>query len=127
MARTESGVSPEVLPSKARAGFVAHLRERGAAAALALERAVEIVKNMEGAKVSGFVFPGQRPGRPLSIMPLEMMLRRMVVDATTHDFRSSFHDWAGNETLFPREVAEHALAHVIGDKATGVRHAGPAV
>jgi hypothetical protein len=32
-------------------------------------------------------------------------------------FRSSFRDWAGNETQFPRELAEHALAHVIGDKA----------
>jgi hypothetical protein len=32
-------------------------------------------------------------------------------------FRSSFRDWVGNETHFPREVAEHALAHVIGDKA----------
>jgi integrase len=34
-----------------------------------------------------------------------------------HGFRSSFRDWAGNETHFPRELAEHALAHVIGDKA----------
>jgi hypothetical protein len=32
-------------------------------------------------------------------------------------FRSSFRDWEGNETHFPREIAEHALAHVIGDKA----------
>jgi hypothetical protein len=32
-------------------------------------------------------------------------------------FRSAFRDWAGNETDFPRELAEHALAHVIGDKA----------
>ena len=36
--------------------------------------------------------------------------RRMVSEA-------SFRDWAGNETHFPRELAEHALAHVIGDKA----------
>ncbi len=36
---------------------------------------------------------------------------------TAHGFRSSFRDWAGNETHFPRELAEHALAHVIGDKA----------
>ena len=36
---------------------------------------------------------------------------------TAHGFRSSFRDWAGNETTFPRELAEHALAHVIRDKA----------
>jgi integrase len=34
-----------------------------------------------------------------------------------HGFRSSFRDWAGNVTSFPREVIETALAHVIGDKA----------
>jgi len=36
---------------------------------------------------------------------------------TVHGFRSAFRDWAGNETHFAREVAEAALAHVIGDKA----------
>jgi hypothetical protein len=40
-----------------------------------------------------------------------------VNDATVHGFRSSFRDWAGNESHFPREVVETALAHVIGDKA----------
>ena len=40
-----------------------------------------------------------------------------VENATVHGMRSSFRDWAGNETHFPRELAEHALAHVIGDKA----------
>jgi hypothetical protein len=37
--------------------------------------------------------------------------------ATVHGFRSSFRDWAGNVSSFPRELAETALAHVIGDKA----------
>jgi integrase len=50
-----------------------------------------------------------------------MALRRMlglVADVVTvHGFRSSFRDWAGNETHFPRELAEAALAHVVGDKA----------
>lgn len=65
-----------------------------------------------------FVFPGQRNGKQLSTMALEMMLRRMGAhDVTVHGFRSTFRDWAGNRTSFPRELAEHALAHVIGDKA----------
>jgi len=47
-----------------------------------------------------------------------MLLRRMEQDnVTVHGFRSSLRDWAGNETNFPREVAEAALAHVVGDKA----------
>ncbi len=51
-------------------------------------------------------------------MAMEMVLRRMKIDnASVHGFRSSFRDWAGNETDFPREVAEAALSHVIGDKA----------
>ena len=51
-------------------------------------------------------------------MAMEMMLRRMKIeDATVHGFRSSFRDWAGNVSNFPREMIETALAHVIGDKA----------
>lgn len=67
-------------------------------------------------ETSGFVFPGQKPGRPLSGMAFEMLMRRMEVGAlTVHGFRSAFRDWAGDETSFPREVAEQALAHRIGD------------
>jgi len=51
-------------------------------------------------------------------MAMQMMLRRMKIhDATVHGFRSSFRDWAGNVSTFPRELIETALAHVIGDKA----------
>src|SRR5713226_289850 len=51
-------------------------------------------------------------------MAMEMVLRRMKIeDATVHGFRSSFRDWAGNVSNFPREITETALAHVIGDKA----------
>lgn len=53
----------------------------------------------------------------LSSMAMAMLLRRMEVDATVHGFRSSFRDWAGNETHFPREVCEAALAHTIENKA----------
>ena len=80
-------------------------------------RAVAILKSMKEAAEGDYVFPGQRPKRPLSSMALEMFLRRLQSKFTTHGFRSSFRDWAGNETHFPRELAEHALAHVIGDKA----------
>ena len=82
------------------------------------EPALAILGKVNEAQVSDYVFPGQRSGKPLSVMALEMVLRRMgIEDATKHGFRSAFRDWAGNETHFPRELAEHALAHVIGDKA----------
>jgi integrase len=81
------------------------------------DRALAIVREMEAARSGDYVFPGQRAGRPLSGMAFEMLLRRMESPFTAHGFRSSFRDWAGNETTFPRELAEHALAHVIGDKA----------
>ena len=81
-------------------------------------RAVSILKALAKAKQGEFAFAGQRLNKPLSGMAMEMMLRRMKIDdATVHGFRSSFRDWAGNVSNFPREVTETALAHVIGDKA----------
>jgi integrase len=81
-------------------------------------RAVSILKQSAKFKAGDFVFPGQARNRPLSNMAMEMVLRRMKIeDATVHGFRSSFRDWAGNVSSFPREVVETALAHVIGDKA----------
>jgi integrase len=46
-----------------------------------------------------------------------MLLRTMNIAVTIHGFRASFRDWCGNEPHFPRELAEAALAHVIGDRA----------
>ena len=60
-------------------------------------------------------------------MALEMVLRRMAVKVTTHGFRSTFRDWAGNETPFARELAEHALAHALGDKSEQAYRRGDAL
>ena len=82
------------------------------------DRAVAILVEMKPLREGEQVFPGQRRGNPLSNMALEMVLRRMKIEgATVHGFRSCFRDWCGNHTSYPRELAEHALAHVIGDKA----------
>ena len=81
------------------------------------DRAILILREMETVGSGDYVFPGQRPDRPLSGMAFELLLRRVQSPYTAHGFRSSFRDWAGNETHFSRELAEHALAHVIGDKA----------
>lgn len=67
-------------------------------------------------QISDYVFPGQRKGRPLSASAMEMLLHRLKADQfTVHGFRSSFRDWAGDRTNFPRDIAEAALAHRIGD------------
>lgn len=65
------------------------------------------------------VFPGgRRLDRPLSDMALTAVLRRMGrAGLTVHGFRSSFRDWAGETSSFPREVIEAALAHRLKDKA----------
>jgi len=91
-------------------------------------RAVAILRKLERIRRGDFVFPGRKPGRPLSNMSMEMILRRMKVeDATMHGFRSSFRDWVGNETHFPREIAEAALAHVVGDAAEQAYRRGDAL
>ncbi len=66
---------------------------------------------------SEYIFPGSIVGKPLSDMTLSKLLRELSIDAVPHGFRSSFRDWAGEQTTFPREVCEFALAHVIKDKA----------
>lgn len=66
---------------------------------------------------TGPIFPGRRDDTPMSNMAMDMVLRRMKVEVTVHGFRSSFRDWAGEMTSTPREVAEAALAHTIGNSA----------
>jgi integrase len=80
------------------------------------DRALAIVRDLNEARVSDYVFPGQKPGRPLSVMAFDMLMRRTTAaESTTHGFRSSFRDWAGDCTSFAREIAEGALAHKVGD------------
>ncbi|GJE02163.1 tyrosine-type recombinase/integrase [Methylobacterium isbiliense] len=79
-------------------------------------RAQEIVAGLAVARTGDLVFPGAKADRPLSSMALEMVLRRMKVDATVHGFRSSFRDWAAEMTSTPREIAEAALAHTLENK-----------
>lgn len=80
--------------------------------------ALRIVKAMKITRQGDYVFPGQREGKPLSNMALLQLLKRMNRDdLTAHGFRSTFRDWIGETTHYPREVAEAALAHLIKDKA----------
>jgi len=79
-------------------------------------RAVAILRQLAEIRTGDFVFLGQRKNGPLWHMAMHMTLRRMNADATVHGFRSSFRDWAGDETPFPRETVETALAHAVGNQ-----------
>ena len=86
------------------------------------------------------VFPGERPGRPLSSMAMVRLLGRTNRrsegqparwrDAksgepiTPHGFRSCFRDWVADATDFPRELAEAALAHTLGNKVEAAYQRG---
>jgi integrase len=108
------------------------------AAAAILEKHRTTARN---AKPDDLVFPGvHKPGTdrnmprpPLSDMTLTAVLRRMAKDKTApagltaHGFRSTARDWAGEATAHPRELAEHALAHVLGDKAEQAYRRGDAL
>jgi len=72
---------------------------------------------------NALVFASPRGGM-LSDMSLTAVLRRMKVDAVPHGFRSSFRDWCAERTNYPREVAEMALAHAIGDKVEAAYRRG---
>ncbi|MGJ0528293.1 tyrosine-type recombinase/integrase [Burkholderia gladioli] len=81
-------------------------------------RAVALVKAHGEVRLSDYIFPGVRDKKPLSNMAMLQLLKRMKYDnITVHGFRSTFRDWAGETTHYPREVCEAALAHGIKDKA----------
>jgi integrase len=92
------------------------------------DRAVDILKAMQAVARGEFVFPSHRSDRPLSGMACPMLLRRMgVFNVTVHGFRSAFRDWCGEATNFPREIAEAALAHAVGDAVERAYRRGDAL
>ncbi len=88
------------------------------------EPAIALLEAMPRIKDSEYVFTAPRGG-PLSDMALTALLKRMGrLGLTQHGFRSSFRDWAGECTAYPREVIEHALAHQLADKAEAAYQRG---
>lgn len=76
---------------------------------------VTLLQRQAERRENDFVFPGPS-AKTLSNMAFLMLLRRMGVGVTAHGFRSTFRDWAGDCTHFPREVIEVALAHTMESK-----------
>lgn len=91
------------------------------------DKAVEIVRNMANRSISEYVFPGSRENRPLSDATLSKFLHAHAQRCVPHGFRSTFRDWVGEETEFPREIAEAALAHIVGDATERAYRRGDAL
>jgi integrase len=75
-------------------------------------------------KDEALIFPGSRPKQPMSDMTLTKLLRELKYPFTAHGFRSSFRDWASEETDVQGEVAEAALAHMVRDKTEAAYRRG---
>lgn len=87
------------------------------------DRAITLLRALPRFEGNDVVFVAPRGG-VLSDMTLTAVMRRMKVDAVPHGFRSTFRDWAAERTNYPREVAEMALAHAIGDKVEAAYRRG---
>jgi len=77
------------------------------------DRALQLLKGLP--REGEYVFPGAKAGKPLSNMAMLEALRDMRPGLTVHGFRSTFRDWAAEQTAYPNHVVEMALAHAVGD------------
>jgi integrase len=80
-------------------------------------RALDILRRLHADRTGPYVFPDTKAGKPSSHQVMLLVLGRLGRDdLTVHGFRSTFRMWAAEQTNFPREVAEQALAHSLPDK-----------
>jgi integrase len=82
-------------------------------------QAIALLKALPTKNTGALIFPSTKATSKLSDMALTAVMRRMEIEAVPHGLRSSFRDWVGEETAFPREVAEMALAHVVASATEG--------
>ena len=95
------------------------------------DAAIAVLQALPCLEGNPYLFPGARHGHPLSNMALLLLMRGMGYGASgerghyvPHGFRSSFRDWSGEVSSFPRDVAEMALAHVIENKVEAAYRRG---
>lgn len=93
--------------------------------------AIAILQSIPKLVGTDYIFPGVKAGKPLSNLSMVMLMRRMGYgcngdkgDYVPHGFRSTFRDWAGEVSHFPRDVAEMALAHTIENKVEAAYRRG---
>jgi integrase len=88
--------------------------------------ALKIIKEMEPFKrhTDNYIFPGQAQAKPISEASLLKVVKQYDKTLTVHGFRSTFRDWCAEQTSYPREVAEAALAHALKDKTEAAYQRG---
>ena len=79
-------------------------------------RCVALLREAKRAADSPLLFPSPA-GKTLSDATIGKLLRDLGIDATAHGFRSTFRDWAAEQTDAPHSVMEAALAHAVKNKA----------
>ena len=83
-------------------------------------QAIKLLKSLHKMAGSNIVFPSPT-GKELSDMALSQLMRGMrgrgelTVDAVPHGFRSTFRDWAAEQTAYPDEIRKAASGHTVGD------------
>lgn len=103
------------------------------------DQAIALLKALPRIDGNEYLFPGDRDKKPLSDMTLTAVVRRLNttkdnqppwIDPHTgasivpHGFRSTFRDWSAEVGKYPRELAEHALAHSLPDRVEAAYHRG---
>lgn len=79
------------------------------------KQALQVIAAIEPTAGTDLVFPSPR-GKVLSDMTLTAVMRRMQLEAVPHGFRSTFRTWGGEQTAYPRDLLETALAHTLESK-----------
>jgi integrase len=78
-------------------------------------QAVKLIKSLP--RVCDFIFPGPSLKKGITTAAGMKLIKELHPGITAHGFRSTFREWSGDQTAFPREVIEHALAHQLKDRA----------
>jgi integrase len=89
------------------------------------KEALAILAEQQKVREGDFVFAGSKAGRPLGPNAMTSVLRHIGRgELTVHGFRSTFRDWAAEQTNFPREVCEMALAHAVSNQVEAAYRRG---
>lgn len=91
-------------------------------------RAMTIVEGLLETRTGKYLFPGQKANAHMSNMTMSKALATAGGgEYTVHGFRSAFRDWVGEETGFAENIAEAALAHIVGDETERAYRRGDAL
>lgn len=89
------------------------------------DRALKVLADLP--REAEYVFPGSKANAPLSNMAMLELLKGMEAGLTVHGFRSAFKDWCSEQTAYPNELSEMALAHTVSDKVEAAYRRGDMV